>query len=326
MIVTAAWMAAVSGEKEEMDRRLAQLSNVSDEVPLPDGTNSVESVVALIRGLFGFGGPVEMLAFARRAAELETDGNTPWYAVANAALGHASYVVGDLNAAASALPKAAYCEAAPAVIRIIALGTMALTQAELGQLDRSRRSAEEAMEVVETRSLHALPGVSFAFTPLGQSQAASGHLGEAMATLEHGLNLRRRIPGLSPWPTMHHLLVMGRVAITTGDLPLARRLLDEVSPMIRQYPQGMTAMIARLETAQKSLRESQISDLPTRHLTAREIDILRRLTGSKSLSQIASELYVSPNTVKTHTMALYRKLGARSRSEAVQIGRERSLI
>jgi LuxR family maltose regulon positive regulatory protein len=324
--VTAAWMAALSGQKEEMDRRLAQLSKVSDDMALPDGTKSAESVVALIRGLFGFGGPAEMLASAQRAAELETDGNTPSYALANAALGHASFVVGDLNAAAGALPKAAHSDAAAALARIVALGTLALTQAELGQLDRSRRSALEAMEAVETRSLHSLPSASLAFTALGQSQAASGQMEEAMATLEHGLNLRRRVPGLSPWPTMHHLLVMSRVAILNGDLPLARQLLDEVAAMIRPYQQGTAAMIARLEAARKSLREKQNTESHADHLTAREIDILGRLTGSQSLSQIASELYLSPNTVKTHTTALYRKLGANSRSEAVRIGRERLLI
>jgi len=94
-VVTAAWMAALSGEKEEMDRRLEQLGNISSDVALPDGTKSVESVITLIRGLFGFGGPVDMLAAARRAAELETNGNM-WSTVANTALGHASYVVGDL--------------------------------------------------------------------------------------------------------------------------------------------------------------------------------------------------------------------------------------
>jgi LuxR family transcriptional regulator, maltose regulon positive regulatory protein len=45
-----------------------------------------------------------------------------------------------------------------------------------------------------------------------------------------------------------------------------------------------------------------------------------------SLTEIAGELYVSPNTVKTHTQSLYRKLGARSRTEALQLGRQRSLI
>jgi LuxR family maltose regulon positive regulatory protein len=324
-VVTAAWMAALSGEKEEMDRRLEQLGNISSDVALPDGTRSVESVITLIRGLFGFGGPVDMLAAARRAAELETNGNM-WSTVANTALGHASYVVGDLDTALSVLPAAAYSEATPAQVRILALGILALAEAELGHHDRSRRAAHEAIEVVEARSLHALPSVALAFTVLGQSQAASGDLSDAMATLEHGLNLRRRVPGLSPWPTIHHLLVMGRVAIIAGDLRLARRLLEEVTPLMRQYPQGMAAMLARLDAVQKPLRESQSSGPHTEALTAREIEVLRRLTSALSLAQIASELYLSPNTVKTHTMALYRKLGARSRSEAVKIARERLLI
>jgi LuxR family maltose regulon positive regulatory protein len=335
-MATAAWMAALSGNQEEMDRRLAQLNSAADDVRLPhcaaddvrlpDGTKSVASEVALIRGLFGFGGPLDMLTYARRAADLETNGNLPWFAVANTALGHASYVMGDLDTALGVLPKAATSEAAPALLRILALGTLALAQAELGDDDRSRRSAEEAMEVVEARSLHALPSVSLAFTALGQSQAVGGKLGQAMATLEHGLNLRRKIPGLSPRPTIHHLVIMGRVAVKAGDLPLARRLLDEVSPLIPRYQEDMAAMLARLESARKALLEAQTSNRGDERLTAREIDVLGQLARSLSLSQIASELYLSQNTVKTHTMAVYRKLGARSRTEAVKIGRERLLI
>jgi LuxR family transcriptional regulator, maltose regulon positive regulatory protein len=326
-VVTAAWMAALSGDQKEMNRRLAQLSRLPQDIPLPDGTKSVESAAALIQGLFGFGGPLDMLASAQRAAELETDGKTPWSATANTALGHANYVVGDSNTALAVLPKAAYSEAAPALIRILALSVLSLTQAELGHHDRSRRAAEEAMAVVESRSLQALPSVSFAFTALGQSQATSGELDKAMATLEHGLNLRRKLSGLSPWPSIHHFLVMGRVAILTGEIPLARQLLDEAAVMMRQYRDGMAPMIARLEAAQHSLRESESSIIPqSEPLTAREIDVLHRLAGSLSLGEIASELYLSPNTVKTHTSALYRKLGARSRSEAVKIGRQRRVI
>jgi LuxR family maltose regulon positive regulatory protein len=324
--VTGAWLAALSGNKEQMYRHLEQLSNISDNVALPDGTTSVESAVSLIRGLFGYGGPVEMLAAARRAAELETNGNGPWYAAAHTALGHASYVVGDLDTALDVLPRAAQSETAPAIVRVLAYAALALTYAELEQSERSRQAADAAMKIIDTRSLHALPQIALGFTAFGQSQAVSGQTRDAMATLEHGLALRRTLPGLSAWPTMHHLLVMSRVAIMMGDLPSARRHLEEASAMIRQYPQGMAAMTARLEAVRKNLRESQHNGSQTEHLTAREIDILRRLTSSHSLSQIAAELYVSPNTVKTHTAALYRKLGARSRSEAVKIARQRLLI
>ncbi|HEX7210460.1 MAG TPA: hypothetical protein VF241_06045, partial [Propionibacteriaceae bacterium] len=69
-LVTAAWIAALSGEIDEMQQLLKQLSSTSNHGMLPDEAQSVESTVALIRGLFGFDGPVEMLAAARRAAEL----------------------------------------------------------------------------------------------------------------------------------------------------------------------------------------------------------------------------------------------------------------
>ena len=214
-------MAALSGDHEELSRRLAQLDITDQRGPLPDGTKSAESAAALIRGLFGFGGPLEMLASARRCGA--RDGRQySRYTVANAALGHAAYVAGDLNTALRALPIAAYSDAAPAMIKILALGTLSLSQAELGNHEAARELAQEAINVVETRSLQALPHVSIAFTALGQSQAAFGEVKDAMATLEYGLTLRRKLPGLSPWPTIHHL-IMGRVAGISEDLPLAVR-------------------------------------------------------------------------------------------------------
>ena len=47
---------------------------------------------------------------------------------------------------------------------------------------------------------------------------------------------------------------------------------------------------------------------------------------TKSLTQLASTLFVTPNTLKTHLRAIYRKLGAESRGEAVIRARERGLI
>jgi LuxR family maltose regulon positive regulatory protein len=48
-------------------------------------------------------------------------------------------------------------------------------------------------------------------------------------------------------------------------------------------------------------------------------------TGS-SLREIAQALYLSPNTVKTHSRSIYRKLSVSSREEAVERGRELGLL
>ncbi|HYZ53172.1 MAG TPA: helix-turn-helix transcriptional regulator, partial [Streptosporangiaceae bacterium] len=52
-------------------------------------------------------------------------------------------------------------------------------------------------------------------------------------------------------------------------------------------------------------------------LSQREDEILRWLNSQLSLREIASELYVSYDTVKTHTRHIYRKLGVSTRQQAV---------
>ena len=92
-----------------------------------------------------------------------------------------------------------------------------------------------------------------------------------------------------------------------------------------RYPDGMGPMRGRLAAVQE-LVGSSVAASAGEPLTERELEVLRLLQSSLNLGEIAGELYVSHNTVKTHTRALYRKLGARSRTEAVRLARERLLV
>ena len=65
---------------------------------------------------------------------------------------------------------------------------------------------------------------------------------------------------------------------------------------------------------------------PGESLTESEIRVLRYLPTHMGAPQIAAELYVSANTVKTHLRHLYQKLGAHSRQEAVQRARASGLL
>ncbi|MBS1870350.1 MAG: response regulator transcription factor [Actinobacteria bacterium] len=60
------------------------------------------------------------------------------------------------------------------------------------------------------------------------------------------------------------------------------------------------------------------SDQPTTLLSQREQEVLALIAGGSTNREIAAQLYLSPHTVKEHTSALYRKLKARNRAEAVQ--------
>lgn len=61
-------------------------------------------------------------------------------------------------------------------------------------------------------------------------------------------------------------------------------------------------------------------------LTNREMDVLHWLNSQLSVAEIGEQLFVSPNTIKTHVKNIYAKLGARSRHEAIVVAKERNLL
>jgi two-component system response regulator DesR len=79
----------------------------------------------------------------------------------------------------------------------------------------------------------------------------------------------------------------------------------DVAAAVRMVGQGMTMF-------------SPKSDQPEPLLTGRERDVLDLIAEGSTNREIAERLFLSPHTVKEHTSALYRKLSARNRAEAVQ--------
>jgi DNA-binding CsgD family transcriptional regulator len=61
-------------------------------------------------------------------------------------------------------------------------------------------------------------------------------------------------------------------------------------------------------------------------ITPRELEILGLIAAGLSNREIADRLFVSENTVKTHSSRLFDKLGAKRRTQAVQLGKETRLI
>lgn len=61
-------------------------------------------------------------------------------------------------------------------------------------------------------------------------------------------------------------------------------------------------------------------------LSARETEVLGKAAELLSTEEIATELYVSANTVKTHLKSIYRKLGVTRRSEAVHRAQDLGML
>ncbi|CAM5267930.1 LuxR-family transcriptional regulator OS=Streptomyces glaucescens OX=1907 GN=SGLAU_19380 PE=4 SV=1 [Streptomyces glaucescens] len=72
--------------------------------------------------------------------------------------------------------------------------------------------------------------------------------------------------------------------------------------------------------------ESPPEPLVAAALSGREHDVLERLARMMSTQEIAADLYVSENTVKTHLKSVYRKLAVNRRSDAVRRARDLGLV
>lgn len=72
-----------------------------------------------------------------------------------------------------------------------------------------------------------------------------------------------------------------------------------------------------------AVNEAQLKQLG---ITKRELEILELIAQGMSNREIAEKLFVSENTVKTHSSRLFDKLSAKRRTQAVQIAKENGLI
>lgn len=149
-----------------------------------------------------------------------------------------------------------------------------------------------------------------------------------------GIAATRRLMEQSDPP---HILVL-----TTFDLD--EYVFDAIKAgasgfLLKDAPRGRLAEAIRTVAAGETLLDPVVTRRlierhvrrttdPTRigDLTARETDVLRAIAQGWSNAQIATELFISEATVKTHVAAILRKCGLRDRAQAVVVAYESGLV
>jgi two-component system response regulator DesR len=128
---------------------------------------------------------------------------------------------------------------------------------------------------------------------------------------ESGVDVCEAIRSVSPSTRVLFISGAGRMspaaARSAGASGFVSKDLEarEVVAAVRMVGMGMTMFPPK-------------ASQPEPPLTAREREVLEAIADGATNREIAERLYLSPHTVKEHTSALYRKLGARNRAEAVQ--------
>jgi LuxR family maltose regulon positive regulatory protein len=322
----AAWTSALTGDQVSLRRWLPLIEKGVHEGPLPDGIHSLKSSAALLRGLYGFDGLLVMRQAATTAAEIESDPASPWYALAKGALGFNLYLSGEATAAAGLLEEAVASKPSIPIIRMLAFSALSLVMVELGRLPKAEQLAHAALNLADHGDLREAPPSSLAYTASAAVHASRGQLGTARGELESALQSRRRVPGISPWATLEATFLLARVVLDLGDRTIAAELAGEARDILAAFPDGTQAQQARLAELDRRIAGRSRGVSVTEPLTEREIAVLRLLGGTLSLREIGRELFVSANTVKTHTQRIYRKLGVSTRSEAIAQGKQAGIL
>ena len=328
LAIVEAWICALRGQREETERFLVLAEESSHEGNLLDGTPSVEAGITLVRGFFGYGGVRAWVRAAERAVELEPGRVSPRAALARIGLGMGRYSSGDIAGARNLLEEGlGFTKSDQPVLRIAMLSFLSFAVLDEGHTKEAELLAREACALVDGFKLHGIPQAGLAAIALGRVLAKRGDLAEAQAELEIGLSARRRLPAMSPWPTLVGLLALAQVLVKRGDRSEARAVLAEARAVVELYPDaGIFPDL--LERQERKIRKSRASRVESTdgQLTERELEVLRLLQTELSVSELGKLLYVTPSTIKSHVKSVYRKLGVSSRKGAVEQAHARKLI
>ena len=265
---------------------------------------------------------------AQRLAPL--DGSSVWHSLA-ACLSGTSARSFDANDDAQELFEMAlkFGSGSPNfIVSMIALGRLALIAADRGDWWGCSANVEAAFDVVRTNGLHEYWICSSAHIARGRLLRHDRRPTEAAAELERAVSLARRGAGPVEWS--YALTTLAEVRSELGDRRAARQLVREARELLARAPEPGTFALRRVERLEDTLRLvvdlSGATPVVVDELTAREQTVLGLLPSGLSAREIADELGISRDTVKTHTKRIYQKLGVSSRRSAVARGRDLGLL
>jgi LuxR family maltose regulon positive regulatory protein len=254
--------------------------------------------------------------------------DSPWRGPALLALGVARALAQDSSDAETALGEAAGAGASTgsASVEATALGLQSLVAAQRGAWRRSDTLAGAASKLVLDAGLDDEVASLFSHAASARASLRHGDWVAVKASLEAVDALLPRVTYASGSISVLLRTELAAIYLALGEAASAERLLDEVAEVFDRNPK---LHVLEIETtalrAQITANAKRVSRRAST-LTGAELRLLPLLTTHLSFREIADQLFVSRNTVKTQAISVYRKLGVSSRGEAVAHASEMGLV
>jgi LuxR family maltose regulon positive regulatory protein len=316
LAVAAALASGLIGRPAHVRRRFIALAERGRSERSHDWTPQLEVELGIVRTSWVVDNLEAAIALARKTATAAGFGSEQAVrALAN--LAFLLYLAGESAEATAWATQAIACPelADGSYGLVIALSTLSVIDSDAGRFVAAEQAAREALAAARKARLGQTGPVGAARVALARALGAQGKVHHAEREAIEGERLLRQ--SCPEAVHLHALLVL-------AELRARRGRLDRGNEDLREIEKGLETLgnVARLrEMAAVVARTLEKSEAVARVFTetpsAAELRVLSLLPTDLSLRDIGRRLFISVNTVRTHTRALYRKLGVTSREEAV---------
>jgi LuxR family maltose regulon positive regulatory protein len=282
--------------------------------------------LAVLEGAVSERGLEHISTTAARGYELAEEGS-PWRPACCLLRGVSEHLSGERTQARAMLSEGASCGAvASPCIQGHCLAQLAVMAGEDQDWEAAADLLDRAGVALDRAGLREHPSSALILAASAWVGSQRGRADEAKRDLGQSLQMLAMLEDFIPWYEVETRVLLARTAIRLADVPLARTQLSRASRLARRAPE-IVAFRAWFDEAWGKIDGLSVAALEgPSSLTMAELRILRFLPTHLSFREIGSRLHVSTNTVKSQVHAVYGKLDAASRSEAVEHASSLGLI
>ena len=325
--VLASLLSALTGRPVEAERQADAVDRWQYGDPARPGDPSAEAWAAVLRAFLCRHGAEQMRADADEAVRrFATQGLvSPGPAILQ---GIARVLCGDLDGGDAALEDGISVgeEAGAHEDVALALCERSLVAIARGDWGRAEVLAERGRGVLRRAGIEHSYATPLVCAVQARAAMHRGDVPAARQELVSAQRLRHLLTYALPHFAVQARIELARVHFALADLPGARTLMREVDELLRRRP-GLGNLAGEAPALRAQLAKERDSNGPgASALTGAELRLLPMLSTHLSFPEIAGELFLSRNTIKSEAISIYRKLGASSRSQAVARSRELGLL
>ena len=196
---------------------------------------------------------------------------------------------------------------------------LAMANGDWSRVETLAAQARDALRPIGMETL-------LASAVLARAAVYRGDLTAARRELVSAQRLRPLLTYAIPHLAVQARIQLIHVHLAFADIAGARTLLREIEEILKRRPGLGTLVDEALELRARLSAERGPATPGMSSLTTAELRVLPMLATHLSFPEIGAEMFLSPHTVKSQAMSIYRKLGASSRNQAVIRSRELGLL